>query len=417
MNGGSQDEEENEHTPLNQPQHSSEIDLDDTERAGNNSNSDENKLRSKKHSRKETILTTLTILASIVALLFAARFLVVSVSSRTFQKDESTKEDGEDHDGKNKSSFPKQQFDHLGRFVLDDYDAKPTFSDFLPAVAGIYGKPLWTFYVNRGQGIASFGIESKNYPLLEFNSANLAYQNTALLGFRTFIQSSRGSSQTRVTEPFSPLYTRLEGMPKTEGMPKRKMIIGRNEVQIQETDFANRNETNVTYFTLPEEDFGALVRRTTITNLDLQEPLKLSLLDGLAKMEPAGGKLYEVLKGIPRTLEGWMGVYQPYNDTISMPYYRLSTEPTDSASVTIQVAGHYCLSFIEGDQSTLLPIIYDTSKVFGEDTMLLRPIELQRRSIEEIVKDKQYGFAKTSSAFAAGMLIFFGTRAAASCFS
>jgi hypothetical protein len=43
-----------------------------------------------------------------------------------------------------------------------------------------------------------------------------------------------------------------------------------------------------------------------------------------------------------------------------------STEPTDKASVHIEEAGHYCLSFIENadEQAELLPVVFDTSKVF-----------------------------------------------------
>lgn len=67
-------------------------------------------------------------------------------------------------------------FDENNRYVLEDYDAKPTFSSFLPAVAGVYGKPVWSFYVNRGQAVVSFGIKSKDYPILEFNAANKAYE-------------------------------------------------------------------------------------------------------------------------------------------------------------------------------------------------------------------------------------------------
>jgi len=84
-------------------------------------------------------------------------------------------------------------FDELERYIITDYDAKPPFSNFLPAVAGIYGKPLWSFYVNRGQGISSFGVKSKDYPLLEFFPANEAYQNCLLLEFRTFYQGYRNS--------------------------------------------------------------------------------------------------------------------------------------------------------------------------------------------------------------------------------
>jgi hypothetical protein len=36
-------------------------------------------------------------------------------------------------------------FDKYNRYVLEDFDAKPTFSDFLPGVAGYFGKPVWSF--------------------------------------------------------------------------------------------------------------------------------------------------------------------------------------------------------------------------------------------------------------------------------
>jgi hypothetical protein len=85
-----------------------------------------------------------------------------------------------------------------------------------------------------------------------------------------------------------------------------------------------------------------------------------------------------------------------------MPFFRLSTQPNDSASVVVQKAGHWCLSVLESDNdSTLLPIVYDTSKIFGQDTSLLHPVGLSNRPISEILKEKQYGRAKTSSAFAA----------------
>lgn len=86
-----------------------------------------------------------------------------------------------------------------------------------------------------------------------------------------------------------------------------------------------------------------------------------------------------------------------------MPFYKLSTEPSDKASVKIEEAGHYCLSFIEnsGKKSELLPIIFDSTKVFGMDTSLQSPSGLSIASVETILDNPQYGWAKTSSAFAA----------------
>lgn len=91
------------------------------------------------------------------------------------------------------------------------------------------------------------------------------------------------------------------------------------------------------------------------------------------------------------------------DETLNMPFYKLSTEPGDKASVKIEQAGHYCLSFIEnsGSKSVLLPIVFDSSKVFGMDTSLEHPAGLYKSSVEEILAQPQYGWAKTSSAFAA----------------
>jgi hypothetical protein len=307
-------------------------------------------------------------------------------------------------------------FDGFGRYVMEDYDTQTPFSDFLPGLAGIYGKPLYAYFVNRGQGIATFGIESKDYPLLEFQPANKAYQLTPLVGFRTFIQGSRRKEDFLV-EPFSPLRTNFPNTPPVpspmgslpERLPKRTMYTGDNELQLQEMDYQNNLETNVTYFILPEEDFGAFVRRTTITNTDSQEPVTLSVLDGLTRMEPAGGKLNYYLKNQGQTLEGFMGVHFLYKDSITMPFYRLTAQPSDSAKVHLQDRGHYCMSIFEGtsnsqgkqQSSRLLPVVYDPSKVFGEDTSLLRPAHLFSSSIDDIVKEPQYGKAKTPSCFGA----------------
>lgn len=289
----------------------------------------------------------------------------------------------------------------LDRYVLEDYDAKPSFSSFLPAVGGVYGIPVWCFYVNRGQAVASFGFESKEYPILEFNAANKAYQLTPYIGFRTFVRGSRGGKEF-VTEPFSPQKTRdLDSTEDQSNLPKRIMFVGPNECEILESDSENGLITSVKYIVLPEETFGALVRRTNITNSG-DTPVRLSALDGLAKLEPVGGQIDWALKNMGRTLEGWMGVYQASDDN-TMPYYRMSTETADSASVKIELAGHYLLSFLESDDvdAELLPILYDSNAVFGRDTSLTEPIGLKDKTVSELVSQPQYGQARTSSGFAA----------------
>ena len=147
--------------------------------------------------------------------------------------------------------------------------------------------------------------------MLEFNPANKAYQMTPYWGFRTFIRGSRGAATAASfqVEPFAPADSRNLDDPKDDpNKPKRVLFVGTNEVEVQEIDGVNGITTNVNYFVLPEEDFAALVRRTTITNTG-DSPLTLDVLDGLAKIEPFGGALDGMLKSMGRTLEGWMGVY------------------------------------------------------------------------------------------------------------
>lgn len=292
-------------------------------------------------------------------------------------------------------------FDEFDRYVVEDFDAKPTFQGFLPGFAGYYGKPVWTFYVNRGQGMASFGTGTKDYPMLEFNAANKAYQLVPYVGFRTFVGGTRDKTSFEI-EPFSITNSRnLLDVEGNQDKPKRIQYVGPNEMEVKEIDSINGITTSAKYIVLPSENFASLARLTKFTNTGTTD-LTLSALDGLAQMEPAGGPLDGMLKNMGRTLEGWMGVYHA-DKTLTKPIYKLSTQPADSASVKIQEAGHYCLSFIvsEDSKSELLPIVYDTSKVFGQNTALESAYGLKASSVADILKTKQYGDAKTSSAFAA----------------
>lgn len=294
-----------------------------------------------------------------------------------------------------------KRFDQLKRFVMEDFDAKSNFASFLPGVAGYFGKPVWAFYVNRGQVISTFGIESKDFPLLEFNPANKAYQVTPFIGFRTFIRGRRANKSSFEVEPFSPANSRNPEDPHDdpESKPKRVLYVGTNEVEIREMDDVHGLTTGVTYFILPEETFGALVRRTTLTNTG-GDDLTLEILDGLAKIEPSGGHLDGLLKSMSRTLEGWFGV-QHADDTLNMPFYKMSTQPGDTAKVTVEEKGNFCLAFLESDAPELLPIVFDKDKVFGKATSMEIPRGLQASSVGDILDGPQHGDAKTSSSFAA----------------
>ena len=182
---------------------------------------------------------------------------------------------------------------------MEDYDAESTFASFLPGVAGYFGRPVWAFYVNRGQAISTFGTATKDFPMLEFNPANKAYQLTPFIGFRSFVRGSRMMSSFE-TEPFTPTMSRnLVDENDDADKPKRVLYVGTNEVEIQELDGVHGLTTNVQYFIMPDENFGALVRRATFTNSG-DTDLTVDILDGLAKMEPFGGKMDWNLKVMGR---------------------------------------------------------------------------------------------------------------------
>ena len=198
------------------------------------------------------------------------------------------------------SSSDAPSFDSYGRYIFRDFDETKPMANFLAGIGGFWGIPMWAFYVNRGQGITSFGIQNKDGPISKFLTAEKAYQQTPFTGFRTFVKGYRKSSSFKHM-PFFPV-TEFD-----EQKPSRNMLIGMNEMEIEEIDSTNSLRTSVLYFTPPDEDFPALVRSTTFANLDNRETLELDVLDGLAKLIPSGLNDWG-LNNMGRTLEAWMNV-------------------------------------------------------------------------------------------------------------
>ena len=185
------------------------------------------------------------------------------------------------------------------RFVIKDYATLPPFASFLPGMAGPKGIPMWAFYVNRGQAIASFGVESKDSAVMEFQPANKAYQLTPFTGFRTFIKihrADRGAAD--FYEPFSPLH---------HSTSQLAMHIAANELELlQELPEAGL-QVSVLYFILPNEDLAGLVRQVTIENTSSQV-ISGEWLDGLPIVVPYGMS-DRLLKDMSRTAEAWMDVF------------------------------------------------------------------------------------------------------------
>src|SRR3989338_10130172 len=112
-------------------------------------------------------------------------------------------------------------------FVIENYHQAAAFSNFLPGIAGLFGIPMWVFYVNRGQCVCSFGVRSKDSPIMEFLPANRAYQLTTSEGFRTFLKIK--SRKNKIF--YEPFQTHSEYHFQST---LQKMYISSNELRIQE---------------------------------------------------------------------------------------------------------------------------------------------------------------------------------------
>lgn len=268
-------------------------------------------------------------------------------------------------------------FDQDGRYILRAFDHMRPFSSFLPGIAGLMGIPMWAFYVNRGQALSSFGVESKDLPILEFQNANRAYQLTALHGFRTFL---RGDAW--FYEPFQ----------SSEGDSiQRDMFVGMNEVEIEEKAIGLGLQTNVLYYTLPEEPFAALVRRLTITNTGTHQRA-FEILDGLPGIVPAGVNNW-FLKNMGRTIEAWMEVTELERQ---IPFFKLAATPGDATEVTPVRAGNFALAMSEG---TLLPPIVDPTVLFGQETSFLTPRGFIEGGLQAVLSADQVTQGRSPCAF------------------
>ncbi|MBU0633772.1 MAG: hypothetical protein KKB82_08480 [Candidatus Omnitrophica bacterium] len=255
------------------------------------------------------------------------------------------------------------QLESDGKFVIDNYDLAKPFASFFPGIAGIFGIPMWVFYVNRGQGIASFGTKNKNHSILAFNAANRAWQSVTRFGFRTFIRikNLRGEN---CYEPFQ------NDLFSTNFNVQRKMSISSFDFSLEEANATLGLDFKVNYFTLPGESVAGLVRIVHIKNMSTTKK-DLDILDGLPQLVPYGvtDRFY---KDLSRTIEAWMKA--EFVEDIGMPFYKLSVDPTDRPQVMyVQGGNFYCGFYEKKSQLKKCDIIVDPDLVFGPITDFSQP--------------------------------------------
>ena len=252
-----------------------------------------------------------------------------------------------------------------GRFVIEDYHLDSVFSSFLPGISGKNGIPIWCYYVNRGQAVASFGTENKDHSIMEFYPAHQSYHIVSTLGFRSFMKIDG-----EYYEPFS------------DDSLKRRMLIGMNDLEIEETNEKLGVKVSITYYTLPEEKRGGLVREIRILDLSGKNR-KLELVDGMSAVIPYGIDLME-LKETGQTMKAWMQV----EDTKKkLPYYRVRISTKDSAKVSLIERGNYYFSV--GPHHELLDMVVDPSIIFSHDSSYQKPVGFLNDTLLNILSKKQ----------------------------
>ncbi|SFO01076.1 hypothetical protein [Proteiniclasticum ruminis] len=272
-------------------------------------------------------------------------------------------------------------------FIIENYDKGKPFSSFLPGIAGVHGIPLWAFYANRGQGITSFGVRDKNEPIQEFFPANTSYQYVDRYGFRSFVKVDG-----EVYEPFAV---------SSQDEVQRDMLISRGHFSIVEVNKTREITYKVTYFGLVNEPVAGLVRKVEIINEGSRRTVEI--VDGLANILPSG-TTNESYKNMSNLMVSWMGVENMEN---RVPFYKFRASSGDDAEISMNQKGHFYLSFLE-DGELIRPIV-DLEKIFGYDTSLTVPVNLQRQSLQEwdlqnqiLVNKVPCGFTPVSKVLGSG---------------
>lgn len=266
----------------------------------------------------------------------------------------------------------------LKPFILEDFDLKKPFSSFLPGLAGIKGIPLWTYYVNRGQGVTSVGSKDKNGAILEFNPACISYEKVATQGFRTFIKI-----ENNVIEAFSPR--------TSKDTLKRRMYITGADMAIEEINEQAGYKLTIKYFGLPNMPIGSLVRRVELESL--KDNLDFDFVDGTSQVLPHGVD-NGAYKDCGNLMRSWMDVYHINEKT---PFYTMRSSSSDEAEISEVVTGNFYLA--TNEKNELMDVICDGEIIFGHDTSRQFPIGFYNKNIEELFATFQYVTNKIPCAF------------------
>ncbi len=250
-------------------------------------------------------------------------------------------------------------------YICSNYLKTPEFASFLPGIAGISGIPLWCYYVNRGQGVVSFGSENKDNAIMEFYPAQVAYQRVSVTGFRTFLRADGAYA-----EPFS------------DPEVPHEMRIRMNSFDVSERNEKTGLETKALYYILPEENYGALVRRLSVTNIS-GGTVSLEIADGMPQLIPYGVD-DDTMKNMTQLAKAWMQVEDAQS---GVPFYRVRASMADTASVQEVKGGNFCLGVDEKGET--LPVLVDGRVLFGYDTSLAKARVFMEGGLDAVLSGEQ----------------------------
>ncbi|MBR5383868.1 MAG: cellobiose phosphorylase [Clostridia bacterium] len=270
-----------------------------------------------------------------------------------------------------------QDFELRGdTFIIRDYARKAPFSSFLPGLTGVTGIPMWSFYTNRGQGMCGFGIHHKGNAMMEFNPANTGYENTQVRGFRTFMRIDG--------EYYEPFF-------RADEDAVREMEIEKNVLTVREEK--NGIRQTVTYWILPNENIGAVVRHVTLENRTGRR-IALEMLDGMPQVIPFGLQ-NGAYKELSNLLKSWTDVGNIENGA---PIYKQRATGEDTAEMKEVTGGWYFACVMDGE---LLPAVYDRDIIFGYDRSMMDPLRFRKNGLGSVMETPQVFANKVPCAFAA----------------
>ena len=259
------------------------------------------------------------------------------------------------------------------KFIVKNYQNAKTFSNFLPAIAGVDGKPLWAFYANVGQVMAGFGVNNKETPITPFDSANLAYMNLSTRSFRTFVRVDNN-----IYKPFF------------EARVQQTLESSKTDITIK--DSFDIFDYEVNYTTVPHKNYAGLVRHVTIKNNTCEEK-EFEILDGLPIFFPNGLSNF-----CYKELVSLMAAYcEVENLDNNVPFVKFKTSTSDNSRVEMANSGNAFYSLDE--KNNFLKTIVDLRLIFGNDKSLINPLGFINKSYEELCLFKQQQENKLPCAF------------------